>query len=427
MSGIRFPQKDIIECHRMLDLIRVFPNERLTVEALREALSISRATADKQMQQLLDNEIVYKCTPEQYEKEKRDDPNETYRRLRINGSAAHFVGISCGSEHTRVVICDLTLRPIQQDIIENEFGIHFDVPSSSFCPRKEEAGYSFETPHGFLQLQKLISHIISAIISATTEDAGKKINLMGIGFAVAGPVNYARKAWLSAPRIDDVINVSIADLTGHGNYNNIDNAVFLSIDNNAKTTVISEYQYLYEKNHGNYCGDTAALYVGSGLGLGIVINNRLIRGTNNYAGEIGYSTYFYDNQKITTFEKRHREITKSLQKPDANLEEFYHFLVCLINNISCIFSPEHIVLTGHSIDRNEKFIQAMRDRRSIYTSPATKHSCKIDQGRNNANTAAIGAAIEAYFCMCSSALSDLDDPNHSHEDRTNLASDISWI
>ncbi len=427
MGNTSSPQQAIIECHKMLDLIRVFPNERLTVEALREAISLSRPTADKQIQQLLDNGVIKKNTPEQHEKDKADNPNLPYKRLKINSSIAHFVGISCGSEHTRVVICDLSLKPLDYKTIEDDFGIHLDDASSPVPSKKEELGYSFITPPSFLKLQKLISYIISSILGAKPKNESNKLNLMGIGFAVAGPVNYKQKAWLSAPRINDVINVSIADLTGHSNYCKIAGSVFFSIDNNAKATVVSEYQHLYENNAGNYCGDTAALYVGSGLGLGIVISNRLIRGTHNYAGEIGYSILYQNDHNTKTFEARHKEISENPQGPNYDLDELYQFLVCLVNNISCILSPQHIVLTGHSIEKKASFIESMRDRRSVYTSPATKHSCKIERGRDNANTAAIGAAIEAYFCMCQATPTILESPSSTHEDRTNLAFDISWI
>lgn len=398
-------KEKIIQYHEVLDLVRVGKN-KLTVETLRDSLNMSRPAADKAVREL-SNYLGEDATNQ-----------KTSNLVTINNNIAHFMGISCGSEHTRVVICNLALEPIERNRLVQDFGIDFSSAGQECDETPEQSGFSFKTPSSFLKLQELIKKIISIILNIRNEH----FNLMGIGFAVAGPVNYDEGTWLYSSRITPICNTSIAELVGYENFDCLlKKGVFFSIDNNAKTTAISEYQALYENENGAIETDMATLYVGSGLGLGVILGNRLVRGTKNFAGEIGYATYAYTGDELITNEEYMKNAKLFSSKSiDCEQKEDFDFLVGLINTISCILGVDRVILTGHSIAKKDRFLQLMRDRKTIYTSFATKHSCRIEAGRSNVYTAAIGAAIESYFCMCAHNL-DQDDNN-----RINLAKEISW-
>ncbi len=385
----------IIKYHEVLDLMRAGQN-KLTVETLRETLNMSRPAADKAVRELsncLGNNIT-------------------------KNDIAHFMGISCGSEHTRVVICNLALEPIKRDDLTQKYGIDFSSAGQECDDALEESGFSFKTPDSFLKLQELIKKIVSIILDVKSET----FHLMAIGFAVAGPVNYDEGTWLYSSRIKPICNTTIAELVGYENFDRLlKKDIFFSIDNNAKTTAISEYQALYKNANGTIETDTATLYVGSGLGLGVILGNRLVRGTKNFAGEIGHATYAYEEDRLITNENYMKDNHLfSSQIIDCEATQDFDFLVGLINTISCILGVDRVILTGHSIAKKDRFLQLMRDRKTIYTSYATQHSCRIEAGRSNVYTAAIGAAIEAYFCMCKY------NPEHDDDCRINLAKDISW-
>lgn len=424
-------QRKIIENHKMLDMIRVSDNESATVEALRDVLGLSRPAADNMYKKLTG--IYYKEMTEKEREKEGFIPDLTevipvVENRKIVGDQAYFLGISCGSEHTRLVVCDLTLNPIPITRLETDDKIKAadiirELKEGSAAAAFEEneggqTGLAFKTPAQFTDLQKLIGFIVRLFLDLKMSNS--EFNLMGIGFAVAGPVNYAEGTWLSAPRLKNIIDVKIADLIGHGNYSALPDDVFLSIDNNSKATIISEYQALFSSKHGKYNRDTAVIYVGSGLGLAMVMDNNLVRGTNNYSGEIGHILFLQEGDGWHSFEERMPEDTTS--------ETFIKYLACMVNMVTCILGIEHIVLTGHSIEKNTTFLQQVQDlRSSFYTSPVTKHSSSVDAGRNDANTAAIGAAIEAYFCMCNYKKTDqVAPPDDPRAQRTNLALDITW-
>ena len=407
-------QRTIVDLHRLLDLIRVYSDEQKTTEAFRSVLSLSRPTVEVQLRKLEDADII------------TQGKTEPGKRYQIRPDVGYFLGISCGTEHLRAVICDLMLNPVPFGELRRRYGLSFDLNVDAVSPSDgSDTCFSCQTPTGFLKLQDLISDLVFRVLQC--RNAG--FPLMGIGFAVTGPVNYAKKRWVSAPRISSIVDVGIEDLIGNNNYEKLPDDVFLSIDNNAKATAVSEYQFLYQKNCGRHVGDIASLYVGSGVGLGMVMGRRLIRGTDNYAGEISnliYNApklfdggYAEDGDQLLTIEERLNQINNSTSN------DIYPFLAFLINQISCFSGTERMILTGHSIEKTNVFLNAIRDKRTLFTSPITKHSCKIDAGRNDPSTAAIGAAIEAYFCMC--AAKGEDDSLNSAEERTNLSTDISWL
>lgn len=401
----------IIDNHRMLDIIRLRNGKSCTVETLKDDLDISRASADKMFNELQDKII-----------------NKVGKDVAINPQIGYFIGISIGSTHLRLSLLGLDLKPIPRIILENHphFKKLLEVAEIN-CTSISENCFTYNTPecnkvnesNSLDNLRYIIQKIIYLFLNQN-KDNGIYFPIFGIGFGVSGPVDYNEKIWNSAPRITDVKNITISDLVGFEIANLLkEKQIFVSIDNNAKSAIISEYQFLLEKNNGKFTDDIALIYYGTGLGFSTIIGKKLIRGSHNMCGEIGHiPLLFNDNKKnkieaCTIEEEFHKDINKSIRK-----ENFIKYLPYVLQTVNCLFGLDSFIIVGHNAEEEENIVPAIMDQRAIFTIKSTQRYCKAEFGRRDLATAAIGAAIESYFTMCNYTGGD---------DYINLAKDVEWI
>lgn len=397
----------VLNCE-MLNAIRYRRNIDSTVEALKEDLGISRSTADKMVSSLKDQSLIF-----------RQD-----RKTLINGEAALFLGISIGSKHIRLQLLGLDFQPISRESLRKfPCLLNLETLGDYEDNESDNDSFSYKTPFDniaedtFLKTRNLISNIIHAFLEQTAKYrnlTGPVFPLMGIGLAVTGPVDFDAHLWQSAPRFTAVRNITLMDLIGYDNYQfATELGIFFSLDNNAKTAMISEYQYLLEKYNGQFSEDIALLYIGSGVGSSAVIDGKLLRGSQNLSGELGHLQILsYDNQGNISFQH-------TIESCLATSEMYEQYLPYILNTINCVLGIDRVILIGHSIQKNDRLIPLLMGRRMEFTVTSTQHFCKPEIGRRLSSTSAIGAAIEAYMTMC------CYDPSHP-EDRINLAKEIHW-
>jgi len=403
----------------MINAIRVRKFTNSNVEDLKTALGVSRATADKWYSSLAESKII-----------QRQDST-----ISIVGSCAYFLGISIGSDNIRIVLLGLDFEPVSRDFLNK---LHYlkgieELPLFNI-EESNDYSYAFKTiedeplsePRNKMKaIQSTVSNIVEMFLNQA-EDARVPFPLVSIGFGVTGPVDYTKKVWISAPRMEMLGNISIQDLIKIENFQRIQElGIFLSIDNNAKTSIVSEYQYLEEKHNGSYNEDLVLIYIGSGIGSAAVIDRKLLRGRLNTSGELGHIYFPEDTGKEITIEQK------------LNNEQNYEKLLPYVLNIlNCLLGAKRFILVGHSMfayanDATEnknhtipnmrtKLIPMLMDNRMQFTVASTQQYSEAEDGRGTPCTAAFGAAIEAYFSMCSY------DVNEKNNDRTNLAFDISW-
>lgn len=397
----------IIQNYKMLDMIRTKKHIDSTVETFKECLGISRTTADKMISGLKDAQLI--C---------RQD-----RRTQIVRERGIFLGISIGSTHTRTYVIGLDFEPFSRDELRTFSCLGSLEDIEGFEASESDAfSLSFATPSGqgknFGDTCRMISEIVSAFLhQAGTGD----FPLLGIGFALAGPVDYEAKIWRYAPRFTDIRDISLMDLIGYDNFRlGGDLGVFFSLENNAKAAMISEYQYLLEKNNGNFHEDIALIYIGRGLSSACVIDGTLLRGSHSLSGEVGHLQVFTKDANgeeggFCTIE----ECLPDQEIDERMIESYYRYLPFVLNTINCVLGIDRAILIGHSIRKSTSLIPTLMARRMQFTVISTQRYCRPESGRGIAGTAALGAAIESYMCMCSY---DGNQP----EDRINLAKVISW-
>lgn len=428
--------------HEMIDSIRLRKYTDCTVEHLRSTLGISRTTADKNYNALLDSNIIQKSD----------------RSSVLCNDCAYFLGISIGSVNIRVILLGLNFEPVDLEVL-NSYKYLKELPGIEGFNEEECGSYSYAfhakpkakkgtepqledsiesnsedvaVPNDivvFSHIQHTVGNIVNLFLkqaAASRAENGLPFPLMGIGFGVTGPVDYTNAIWTSSPRIEAVHGITIRDLIRHTNMELAKQlGIFFSIDNNAKSAIVSEYQHLMEKNNGAFSDDLALLYIGTGVGSAVVINKRLLRGRQNYSGELGHAFMPTTGTKLLTIEQ-------SLCG-ECDYRERIPYILHMLN---CVFGIDRFVLVGHSmfeyidtsdpsnpnkrIHLREDLLPHLMDRRMQFTVSSTKQYCMAEEGRGTPTTAAIGAAIEAYRCLCGY------DFENSSTNRTNLAFDISW-
>jgi predicted NBD/HSP70 family sugar kinase len=436
-------QEMIIKHHKILDAVRIMRNSEASVETLKDYLRISRTTADREISPLLNEGIS--CKNNEVDNNTVSLVKKIDRKFVINKELCFFLGVSIGSTQIKVVLLRLDFSSVDNNEVENILGfdhiglLEKELGLGNITEAKENDKtskpyhcYSFPTPPKIEKIRKLVNDILKPMIdrhnsySIHRNDVKVPFHLLGIGFSVSGPVNYIKNEWSYAPRIDfweqGMRGVILKDLLGFEIYSRIiENKIFLSIDNNAKAAMVSEYQYILEQKQGNFYKDLAILYVGAGIGMAAVIGRKLLRGEKNYAGEVGDLRIKIDKRSdCDSFSNRIEDQIVFDDEEKPNPDDYITYIPYIMNAIACITGIENVIIVGHNATEN--WIPALLDRRLNFTLKSTSRYCGVETGRGKACTAAIGAAIQAYFSMCNFNLEE----EFTEKNSINLALDISW-
>ncbi len=415
----------------MLNIIRLRKNVATSVESLRDALSVSRSTADKIFNFLSGKEgglpLIYK---------------EGQKTL-IDNEAAFFLGISIGTKYIRFALLGLGLEPVELESIYSREKVKEDFPtgqvpqseakmsgSPRFVDEKDDNGdncpfsYAIELPQNDSNKLETIRNTVRKIIKPFLNEAenNDKFPLMGIGFAVTGPVDYDQMVWRTAPRVNDLHDITIADLVGYGIKKKIDDmGLFLSLDNNAKAAAVCAYDRLIQDTNGQYDEDLSVIYIGSGMGLASVVDRKLFRGGSNLS-ELGHVELMISENPVKA--KKLEDLIwggntdTTFSGPDMN--QLKKYLPYVLKLISCMMGTSRFILVGHNITTNDDLVNEIMDQRNRFTVSSINASLQAETSRMVAYSSAIGAAMEAYFTMCNY------NPQTNAQNRTNLAKEISW-
>lgn len=107
----------------------------------------------------------------------------------------------------------------------------------------------------------------------------------------------------------------------------------------------------YKANLNELYENIVYIYIGKGIGSGIIINGNIYKGYQSFAGEIGYFMFDAENG---TLEKQIEDSLSELEK-DLSIEKkktYYHLLALTIVNYICILNPEAFVLRGKYLEND---------------------------------------------------------------------------
>lgn len=235
-------------------------------------------------------------------------------------------------------------------------------------------------------------------------DKVKTVNVIGIGIGTPGFI-HNNELHSSVPGLDTAIKE------------------FLKIHptavvaNDANCFALAEHMFGAGKGIKNMVG----VIWGTGIGGGIVINNRLVEGAIGGAGEFGHTTLdinikSYKKGGPNTWEglcsgpnivRRYKEAGGTMENPGPGeifasdeepakkvKEETLHFMGVALGNLVNTLNPEIIVLGGgvSNIDVYEELNAEMR-KNSI---PASRESCKVVRNERGDSSGVLGAAALVF-------------------------------
>ncbi len=131
-------------------------------------------------------------------------------------------------------------------------------------------------------LALLIRHVVTTI---GAEHNVSPAQITGIGIAIAGQIAIDEHTIINAPNLDwhhvnffDIIQKELADVAPN---------IQLRIANDLNAIAWGEYQFGAAKS----ASSLLAVYVGTGIGAGLVMDRQLVLGADNVCGEIGHCKF----------------------------------------------------------------------------------------------------------------------------------------
>ena len=138
---------------------------------------------------------------------------------------------------------------------------------SNSIPTRAEMGYEYT-----------INNMKEAIAELIKETKSDKKSIEGIGFGFPGQIDYKKGVVRLAPNIPGWVEVPIAEIMEK------EFGIPTRVDNDVRCAALGELNY----GAGIGCENLICITVGTGIGSGLIINGKLVRGTSNAAGEIGH-------------------------------------------------------------------------------------------------------------------------------------------
>jgi len=138
---------------------------------------------------------------------------------------------------------------------------------SNSIPTRAEMGYEYTINN--------MKEAIRELLKETHTDA-KSIEGMGFGFP--GQIDCQKGIVRLAPNIPGWVDVPIAEIMEK------EFGIPTRVDNDVRCAALGELNY----GAGIGCENLICITVGTGIGSGLIINGKLVRGASNAAGEIGH-------------------------------------------------------------------------------------------------------------------------------------------
>ncbi|MBN1233889.1 MAG: ROK family protein [Candidatus Coatesbacteria bacterium] len=248
--------------------------------------------------------------------------------------------------------------------------------------------------------------------------------IKGIGIGSAGSIDPETRDILYSPNL-------FHDLFPLGTFLREKYEIPVMVENDVRVAALAEHHYYYKSIRNFIC-----IYLGTGIGSGIIVDGKLLSGCSNAAGEVGHMVInargslcacgnngcfeaeasgqgvlrkarkaLESERKGLLFEKYNRDkasllirdIKEAALKGDplaSNLwEEFIFFLSLGISNIMTIFNPEVIVLGGGVLESNPEIIDEVIKQAWKSANPVSARTCSLTKVNLGKKASILGAGL----------------------------------
>jgi predicted NBD/HSP70 family sugar kinase len=315
--------------------------ETSRVDLSRET-TLNKATVSSIIQELIDKNIVI----------------ELSKKIKTNGRSANAIALNKNAG--RILSLDLQTHLIY-GVISNLYG---------------EILFEINRPIEVTDFSPYLTVLLETIDELKSNTFDSIYGIIGIGIGVYGILSKSKKV-VYAPFSswkDIELNKIVEDYTGIKTY----------VENEANISALGEN--IAHANQENLI----SLNIGIGVGMGVIIDNKLYTGENGYAGEIGHTILIPNGRECVCgnhgcLEKYISEIAicesyYSLTKEKVTIDEyisrlkkkdeaaikiyrnFIDYVSITINNISQTFNPQTIVINSKIIENMPESISLIKNK-----------------------------------------------------------------
>lgn len=364
----------------------------------------------------------------------------------VNKDSFSLVGISIGSAQTKILLLDAEFEIIPFTKIEKFRTLLckkllevIDENDKFFkkCLNDRTPYVYYSTPTNFVNNKMHLDRIFESIKIALEKKEEYGLDIISIGVSSTGLVNRESQKIIESHNAPCIENESIDTLLFE-DYKNffIKEKINIHLEQNSKAAVIAEKTNLYMLDSINKdCKNMACIYLGAGIGCGIISNGQILYGKNGYSGEIGHLTA---PNVLTTEEKQAFIFAESDEKCSCGKDNCFDYLIrkyvfgksklqfslMTSNNVVGFLSnPSHIlqknllvkylgiiteiltnllnleviVFTGKFCNCENILIRDLYIERDRNPLRFVANDCKFLFSKLGASAPAVGAAIAAYY------------------------------
>ncbi len=139
--------------------------------------------------------------------------------------------------------------------------------------------YSNSVPtHAELGYEYTVNNIKQAIYDLLKETKLEPKDVEGMGFGFPGQIDFKNGIVRNAPNIPGWVDIPIKQIFEDEFH------IPTRVDNDVRCAALGELNY----GAGKGCENLICITVGTGIGSGLIVNGKLVRGASNAAGEIGH-------------------------------------------------------------------------------------------------------------------------------------------
>jgi glucokinase len=271
---------------------------------------------------------------------------------------------------------------------------------------------------------KRLFEVVSTAI--TNADLPKGSSLIGIGVGIAGQVDRANGVLLAGPNLGQGLdNLGIREVLQR------QFTVPVAVGNDVEVATYGEHHY----GAGRDCDDFVCIFVGTGIGAGIIQHGEIRRGVTGTAGEIGHTIVQYEGRICGCGGRGHLEayasrsaitrvlmaelargresklrelidpkdsairskvIAKCLDEGDQlvtdTVAEAADYLGAGISSLSTFYNPKRIILGGGLIDATTLLFDRAALRTHESTLPAATRGLSVQRSQLGDDSGIVGAA-----------------------------------
>lgn len=257
----------------------------------------------------------------------------------------------------------------------------------------------------FATSQKGADFAIDDILQAISE-LSSSVKVIAVGIGVAGQIDASTGTIHFSPNLNWV-DVPIQNEIQKGS------GLPVSVLNDVKAASLAEWQY----GAGKGVNDLVCMYIGTGIGGGIISQGKLLNGSSNTAGEFGHMIITMDGMPCTCgsrgcletvasgwgleklAQKSPKMVVEEYHKNDLFckelIEQFYTALIIAGVNIVNTLNPEMIILGGGVIRDLPELIDRFEKGVKLRALKAASEKLKCARAQFGAQAGVVGAAFFA--------------------------------